>query len=42
MPLDSSFDVSRGISIFVKEFSSKDEGLFQKVLDALKKVLSSF
>ena len=42
MPLDTSPDESRGISYFVKEFSSKDEGLFQKVLDVFKKVLSSF
>jgi hypothetical protein len=31
MPLDTLNDESRGISIFIKEFSSKDEGLFQKV-----------
>ena len=42
MPLDTSNDESRGISIFIKEFSSKDEGLFQKVLDVFEKVLSSF
>ena len=42
MPLDTSPDESRGISNFVKEFSSKDEGLFQKALDVFKKVLSSF
>ena len=42
MPLDTSPDESRGIFNFVKEFSLKDEGLFQKALDVFKKVLSSF
>ena len=42
MPLDTSPDESRGIFNFVKEFSSKDEGLFQKALDVFEKVLSSF
>ena len=37
MPLDSSSDVPRGISNFIKEFSSKDERVFQKALDVLKK-----
>ena len=35
MPLDSSSDVPRGISNFIKEFSSKDERVFQKGLDVL-------
>jgi hypothetical protein len=42
MPLDTLNDESRGISIFIKEFSSKDEGLFQKALHVFEKVLSSF
>ena len=42
MRLDALANVSRPICKFVKEFSSKHQGLFQKVLHLFKKVLSSF
>ena len=42
MRLDALANESRPIRIFVKEFSSKHQGLFQKVLHLFKKVLSSF
>ena len=41
MRLDALADVSRHTNKFVKEFSSKHQRLFQKVLHLLKKVLSS-
>ena len=40
--LDAHANVSRRIDKFVKEFLSKHQGLFQKVLHLFKKVLSSF
>ena len=42
MHLDALANESRPIRKFVKEFSSKHQGLFQKVLHLFKKVLSSF
>jgi hypothetical protein len=40
--LNALVNVSRRIDKFVKEFLSKHQGLFQKVLHLFKKVLSSF
>ena len=40
--LDAHADASRRVDKFVKEFLSKHQGLFQKVLHLFKKVLSSF
>ena len=40
--LDALANASRPVSKFVKEFSSKHQGLFQKVLHLFEKVLSSF
>ena len=40
--LDAHADASRRVDKFVKEFSSKHQEVFQKVLDVFKKVLSSF
>ena len=42
MRLDELANASRHADKFVKEFSSKHQGLFQKVLHLFKKVLSSF
>ena len=42
MRLNEFTNASRPTDKFIKEFSSKDEGLFQKVLHLFKKVLSSF
>ena len=41
MRLDALADASRQTDKFVKEFSSKHQRLFQKVLHLFKKVLSS-
>ena len=42
MRLDALANESRPIHKFIKELSSKHQGLFQKVLHLFKKVLSSF
>jgi hypothetical protein len=42
MHLDALANESRPNRKYVKEFSSKHQGLFQKVLHLFKKVLSSF
>jgi hypothetical protein len=39
--LDAHADASRRVDKFVKEFSSKHQEVFQKVLDVFEKVLSS-
>jgi hypothetical protein len=41
MRLDALANASRRVGKFVKEFSSKHQGLFQKVLHLSEKVLSS-